>query len=71
VWLARGSGMSSIRSRIPFAVILPDGEWRQKGEMGWWGFYQEEKHGIEWEGIVRGYLEAHQKALVVSCDVHI
>jgi len=30
-----------------FAVILPDGKWYEKGEMGWWACVSNEE--AEWE----------------------
>lgn len=22
---------------VPFAIVTPDGEWHERGNMGWWG----------------------------------
>jgi len=39
---------------IPFALVLPDGEWAEKGEMGWWGMVSNEKKRTDWEVSGRG-----------------
>lgn len=40
-----------------FAVVTPDGTWREKGEMGWFGMSSETKNSV------MGYLEAFNKIL--------
>lgn len=36
-----------ISAGVPFAVVK-DGEWYEKGSMGWWGMVADEKDGLEW-----------------------
>ena len=56
---------------IPFAIITPDGEWNERGNMGWWGCVANEKPGEEWESIVSKIYEAHSDCVAVLCDLHI
>lgn len=54
---------------IPFSILTPDGEWHQKGQMGWWGMVADKKKG--WPDIAREILAKHQDTLAVAVDVHI
>jgi hypothetical protein len=54
-----------------FAVLL-DGEWHEKGSMGWWGVVSDEKESDEWRAqqdrLLRGLPDDTYLALI---DVHI
>ncbi len=54
---------------IPFAIVTPDGQWNQKGDMGWFGMASNEKD--DWKDEARGILAAHPTALAVAVDLHI
>lgn len=59
-------------SFIPYAVVTPDGEWHQKGKMGWWGISTEEKEEEEWEKACKDAFEKHKGThLAVVVDCHI
>ncbi len=57
---------------IPFAIVTPDGEWHEKGKMGWWACVSDKK--ANWKDIAREIFEKYRgdrKYLVVACDCHI
>jgi len=56
---------------IPFAIITPDGEWHERGDMGWWGLVADKKDRSSWRGIVLKIYEDHFGHLGVGCDLHI
>jgi hypothetical protein len=56
---------------IPFAIVTPDGEWHEKGEMGWFGMARDEKPLKDWFGISMAILNEHQDCLAVVVDCHI
>ncbi len=57
--------------KIPFAVVTPDGQWHQKGEMGWFGIANDEKADKTWAKEVHSLLQTHSDFLAVTCDLHI
>jgi hypothetical protein len=57
--------------KIPFAMITPDGQWHQRGRMGWWGMASDEKADDAWAQEVRQLLQTYPDALAVTCDLHI
>lgn len=61
----------SSSSRIPYALVTPDGEWHARGQMGWFGMSSGDEPRKEWETRVRGLYAQHQDALVVGVDCHI
>ena len=57
-----------------FAVITPDGEWHERGRMGWWGCASETPEGVrEWEDAYkRRFLDtADPDWFVAIVDCHI
>lgn len=37
-------------SFVTFAVVLPDGQWIEKGEMGWWGMsFETDEESYDWD----------------------
>jgi hypothetical protein len=56
-------------SRLPYALVTPEGEWIEKGEMGWWGMSSNEKDN--WREIALGVFEKYADYLVVGVDCHI
>lgn len=54
---------------IPFAIVTPDGEWHEKGSMGWWGCVSDAKS--DWKDGARSILAQHPTALAVAVDLHI
>lgn len=59
------------KTHLPFALVTRDGEWHEKGDMGWWGMVAGEKKPQDWQGEVARILAAHQDAFIVACDLHI
>jgi len=68
--LKRGKekGVDDITS---FAILTPDGEWFEKGEMGWWAMVANEKDQDEFKGGFMNLLEKHIDCLAVGVDCHI
>lgn len=54
---------------IPFAILAPDGEWHEKGAMGWFGVVFDEDEA--WVDKGRDILAKHRDCLAVACDLHI
>lgn len=56
---------------IPFAVLTPDGEWIEKGKMGWWGMASNEKDENVWSEQFHTVLKKYPGHWAVACDLHI
>jgi hypothetical protein len=54
-----------------FALVTPDGEWHERGEMGWFGMVANEKEQDDWEREVADILQKHQEDILVGVDCHI
>lgn len=54
-----------------FAVVTPDGEWHQRGEMGWFGSVRDEKHESEWKQAWHSLLTTHKDMEATIVDCHI
>jgi hypothetical protein len=63
--------LTSPDGRIPYALVTPDGEWHQKGEMGWWGMDHCRVDGEQWEEAVKAMMENNKDCYVVGLDCHI
>lgn len=50
-----GDVLSPSDVRAPFAIVK-DGQWFQRGEMGWWGAVRNETDSCEWDAHVRDIL---------------
>lgn len=59
------------REIIPFAVVTPDGEWHERGRMGWWGIVTDEKPDAAWKEMVLDIYRKYPNYLAVACDLHI
>lgn len=56
----------------PFCFIDLDGEWHERGSMGWWGMSYDEKDDGTWETEFREYLKTlPEDTLVTVIDFHI
>jgi hypothetical protein len=65
VFLKRHAGLAT------FAVVI-DGEWYEKGEMGWWGMVSNEKDPDEWNNKFNELLEKQPDDTLLSMyDCHI
>jgi len=63
--------LAAKKTGFPFAIVTPDGDWHEKGDMGWWGMVSGEKKPQDWQSEVAKILAAHQDAFIVACDLHI
>jgi hypothetical protein len=52
-----------------FALVTPDGEWHERGRLGWWGNVRGEKD--DWDVGKNQLLRAHPNCLIVGVDYHI
>lgn len=55
----------------PLAVLTPDGEWIEKGTLGWWGMVHNPKKHDEWQDQVREIYKRYPSATAVAIDYHI
>lgn len=56
---------------IPYALVTPDGEWIERGQMGWWGMSSGDKDRSEWNAQVMGIYEKFSEFDAVLLDCHI
>ena len=56
----------------PYAFITPNGEWVERGEMGWFGIGSNEMNEDEWDAKFREYLKTLDKDIILTLvDCHI
>lgn len=55
----------------PFAIVLPDGTWAEKGEMGWWGIVSNAKDKARWEEQTQTIFAQYADCIAVAVDMHI
>lgn len=70
-----GSDVAPVRT-LPegystFALVTPEGEWFQRGRMGWWAMVSDAKEPDRWAAEFTEILSSHPEALVVQIDCHI
>jgi len=56
---------------IPFAIVTPDGEWHEEGDMGWWGMVKDKKNKTNWKEEVLQIYKSWEGHIAVGCDLHI
>jgi hypothetical protein len=57
------------RNLVPHAIITPEGQWHERGKMGWFGtLLTENEH---WDCIARDLLLTHWNHQVLLLDAHI
>lgn len=54
---------------VSFAVVTPDGEWHEKGDMGWFGAVSDGKE--DWPEIYKQILAQYPEHIACLCDLHI
>jgi hypothetical protein len=54
---------------IPFAIVTPEGEWCQKGKMGWWAMVSDENSN--WKTEARAILEKYPETYAITVDCHV
>lgn len=52
-----------------FAILTPDGQWHEKGKMGWFGIVANEDE--KWLEQMRRIFVQHNDCVAVGCDLHI
>ena len=57
------------REKIPHAIITPDGEWHENGQMGWWAILITENEN--WDSDAKAILARYPGYRVVIVDAHI
>ncbi len=55
----------------PFAIVLPSGEWVEKGKMGWFGMSADKVTAGEWQTVVTTIFDQYPDHLIVAVDAHI
>ena len=60
-----------LKTPVPFAFVTPDGEWHERGEMGWWATVTNEKEQSGWEDEFRKAIADLVGAYVTLVDCHI
>ena len=57
----------------PFCFVTEDGEWVEKGKMGWWGMVSNETPSDSWKETFKRYINSIEDAdcLVTAIDFHI
>lgn len=58
---------------FPFAFITPDGEWHERGEMGWWACVSNEKEETDWKDEFKKFICSldSKNTIVTVVDCHI
>ena len=56
---------------IVHAVVTPDGQWHEKGHMGWFAVVRDEKENDTWDEEVIQLIRSHQDCMIVGLDCHI
>lgn len=62
------------KSGTPFAFVTPNGEWHERGKMGWWACVSDEKAKGDWETEFRdtiSELKNNKDIMVTLVDCHI
>lgn len=57
--------------RAPYAILTPDGYWRERGKMGWFGIGTDEKSHGDWRSQLRKLLLQWEHDALVAIDCHI
>ena len=64
--------MNYLLEHIPFCFVTEDGEWKEKGEMGWWCSVSNEKSEEIWKQQFVDYVKSlDESCLVTVVDFHI
>lgn len=63
--------LQSVEPFIPYALVTPDGEWIERGQMGWWGMSSGDKDRAVWNAQVIGIYEKFSEFDAVLLDCHI
>lgn len=57
---------------IPFCYVRPDGDWCEKGRMGWWAMVSDETSDQSWKTQFKDFLDSiDYNCVVTAVDFHI
>ena len=60
------------KTRPPFCFVTEEGEWIEKGKMGWWCLTENEKDDLTWEEEFKEYVKSLPEDMPVTViDFHI
>ena len=54
-----------------YAIVTPDGEWHQKGKMGWWGMSDDKISDEDWRAYIDSLLDTYHDATAIVVDCHV
>jgi hypothetical protein len=57
------------RGKVPHAILTPDGQWRERGQMGWWAVLITENE--DWDAQAKEILSRYPGHHVLILDAHI
>ena len=57
------------RGVIPHAIITPDGQWHERGQMGWWAILITENE--DWDAQAKEILSGYPGHQLLILDAHI
>lgn len=63
--------VSEVGDKVPRVIVTPDGEWFERGRMGWFGMSSGDKPKAEWAAEVAALFEKHAGATAIAVDCHI
>ncbi len=63
--------LAAAAGKAPFAFLTPEGEWIERGSMGWWGVVSDGKEQADWEAQVQTIYARYPQHIVVTVDCHI
>lgn len=55
---------------IPFAILTPEKEWIERGQMGWWAFVSNSKDDEKWDYEAKGIYQKFENDYIVCVDAH-
>jgi len=55
----------------PFAILTPEGDWVERGKMGWWGMVSNEKDQNAWNEAAKRVIDKFSNCTAVVADCHI
>jgi hypothetical protein len=56
--------------KTSYALVTPDGEWHQRGKMGWWGMSSDEMTKDEWKEYYTAQIKKYPNHRAIACDMH-
>ena len=54
-----------------FAIITPDGEFHERGQMHWFGIVTDQKENDDWDEEIIKTIQKYQNDILVAVDCHI